>query len=45
MQIAFNQVLDEPDIVTMQCNEAYKDLYWAAMGKEKQTASLVKELP
>ena len=27
VQIAFNQVLNELDIVTTQCNEAHKDLY------------------
>ena len=45
VQIAFNQVLNELDIVTTQRDEAHKDLYQAVMGKGKQTASPAEELP
>ena len=44
VQIAFNQVLYELDIVTMQCNEACKNLYCMTMGRE-WTASFEEDLP
>ena len=45
VQIVFNQVLNELDIVTTQRNEACKDLYQTAMGRGKQIASPAEELP
>ena len=45
VQIAFNQVLNELDIVTTQCNEAYKDLYHIAIGRGKWKASSAEKLP
>ena len=44
VQIAFNQVLNELDVVTTQRDEACKDLYQTAMGRRKQIASSAKEL-
>ena len=45
VQITFYQVLNELDIVTTQRDEAHKDLYQAAIGRGKQTASPTEELP
>ena len=45
VQIAFNQVLNELEIMKKQCDEAHKDLYCAALEVWKITASPEINLP
>ena len=45
VQIAFNQVLNELEIMKQQHDETCKDLYHAALGVEKHIASPKEEPP